>query len=46
MEKIGELTYESEFDVIATGFEPEITYPIQDIEHVDMMYEIAIQFSR
>lgn len=39
-------TYENALDVIATGFEPEDTYLIQDIEHIDLMYEIAIQVAK
>ncbi|MDF1539680.1 MAG: tryptophan--tRNA ligase [Candidatus Thorarchaeota archaeon] len=46
IEKVRELTYENALDVIATGFEPENTYIIQDIEHIDLMYEIAIQVAK
>ncbi len=36
-DKVKELTYDNALDVIAIGFEPENTYIIQDIEHIDLM---------
>ncbi|NHJ13397.1 MAG: tryptophan--tRNA ligase [Candidatus Thorarchaeota archaeon] len=39
-------TYENMLDVIAIGFEPENTFIIQDIEHIDLLYEIAVQVAK
>ncbi|MHA2193449.1 MAG: tryptophan--tRNA ligase [Candidatus Thorarchaeota archaeon] len=39
-------TYENTLDLIALGFEPENTFIIQDIEHIELMYEIAIQVAK
>ncbi|MFX1415903.1 MAG: tryptophan--tRNA ligase, partial [Promethearchaeota archaeon] len=33
-------------DLLALGFEPENTFIIEDIEHIDLLYEIAIQVAK
>ncbi len=44
--KMKQITYDNALDVIAIGFEPENTFIIQDIEHIDLMYELAVQVAK
>jgi tryptophanyl-tRNA synthetase len=46
LDEVKKLAYDNILDVLAVGFEPEDTYVIQDIEHIDMMYEIAVQVAK
>ena len=45
-DEVRRITVENALDVIAVGFEPENTFIIQDIEHIDLMYEIAVQVAK
>ena len=45
-DKMSELTYDNMLDIIAIGFDPEKTFIIQDIEHMDLMYELAVQVAK
>ncbi len=46
LEDVRKFTYENTLDLLALGFEPENTFIIQDIEHIDLMYEIAVQVAK
>ena len=46
IDDVRKYTYENTLDLLALGFEPEDTYIIQDIEHIDMLYEIAVEVAR
>lgn len=46
LDDVKRYTYENTLDLLALGFEPEETYIIQDIEHIDMLYEIAVEVAR
>ncbi|MHA1927377.1 MAG: tryptophan--tRNA ligase, partial [Candidatus Thorarchaeota archaeon] len=46
IEDVRKYTYENTLDLLALGFEPEDTYIIDDIEHIDMLYEIAVEVAR
>ncbi|TFH04620.1 MAG: tryptophan--tRNA ligase [Candidatus Thorarchaeota archaeon] len=46
LDDVKKYTYENTLDLLALGFEPEDTYIIQDIEHIDMLYEIAVEVAR
>ncbi|MFW9890214.1 MAG: tryptophan--tRNA ligase, partial [Candidatus Thorarchaeota archaeon] len=38
--------YENTLDLLALGFEPEDTYIIEDIEHIDLLYEVAVDVAK
>lgn len=46
LDDVKRYTHENTLDLLALGFQPENTYIIQDIEHIDMLYEIAIEVAR
>ncbi|MFW9868476.1 MAG: tryptophan--tRNA ligase [Candidatus Thorarchaeota archaeon] len=46
LEEVQEFTYENILDFIALGFEPENTFVLRDIEHIDMMYELAARVAK
>ena len=46
LDDVKRYTYENTLDLLALGFEPDDTYIIQDIEHIDMLYEIAVEVAR
>jgi tryptophanyl-tRNA synthetase len=46
LDDVRSFTYENTLDLLALGFEPENTFIIQDIEHIDLLYEIAIQVAK
>ncbi|MFQ5832701.1 MAG: tryptophan--tRNA ligase [Candidatus Thorarchaeota archaeon] len=46
LDKVRKFTYENTLDLLALGFEPENTFIIQDIEHIDLLYEIAVQVAK
>jgi tryptophanyl-tRNA synthetase len=43
---VRKFTYDNTLDLLALGFEPKNTYIIQDIEHIDLLYEIAVEVAR
>ncbi|RLI49706.1 MAG: tryptophan--tRNA ligase [Candidatus Thorarchaeota archaeon] len=46
IEEVHKYTYENTVDLLALGFEPENTYVIDDIKHIDLMYEIGIRVAK
>ncbi|MHA2311612.1 MAG: tryptophan--tRNA ligase [Candidatus Thorarchaeota archaeon] len=46
LDDVSRFTYENTLDLLALGFEPENTFIIQDIEHIELLYEIAIQVAK
>ncbi|MHA2602688.1 MAG: tryptophan--tRNA ligase [Candidatus Thorarchaeota archaeon SMTZ1-83] len=46
LDDVRRFTYENTLDLIALGFEPEKTFIIEDIEHIDLLYEIAVQVAK
>ncbi|MFX1332022.1 MAG: tryptophan--tRNA ligase, partial [Promethearchaeota archaeon] len=46
LDDVRRFTYENTLDLLALGFEPENTFIIQDIEHIELMYEIAVQVAK
>ncbi|MFX1368188.1 MAG: tryptophan--tRNA ligase [Promethearchaeota archaeon] len=46
LDDVRKFTFENTLDLIALGFEPENTFIIQDIEHIELLYEIAIQVAK
>ncbi|MHA2302667.1 MAG: tryptophan--tRNA ligase [Candidatus Thorarchaeota archaeon] len=46
LDDVRRFTYENTLDLLALGFEPEDTFIIQDIEHIERMYEIAVQVAK
>jgi len=46
LEDVRRFTYENTLDLLALGFEPDNTFIIQDIEHIELMYEIAVQVAK
>ncbi len=46
LDDVKRFTYENTLDLLALGFEPENTYIIDDIEHIDLLYELAVQVAR
>ncbi|MFX1485325.1 MAG: tryptophan--tRNA ligase [Promethearchaeota archaeon] len=46
LDDVRRFTYENTLDLLALGFEPENTYIIQDLEHIELMYEIAVQVAK
>jgi tryptophanyl-tRNA synthetase len=46
IEQVKEYTYQNALDFLALGFEPEDTFVLQDIEHIDLMYELAAQVAK
>jgi tryptophanyl-tRNA synthetase len=46
LEDVKKYTYDNTLDLLALGFEPENTFIIQDIEHIDLLYEIAVEVAR
>ncbi|MHA2380558.1 MAG: tryptophan--tRNA ligase [Candidatus Thorarchaeota archaeon] len=46
LDDVRRFTYENTLDLLALGFEPENTFIIQDIEHIDLLYEIAVQVAK
>ncbi|MFW9975497.1 MAG: tryptophan--tRNA ligase [Candidatus Thorarchaeota archaeon] len=46
LDDVRKYTYDNTLDLLALGFEPENTYIIQDIEHIDLLYEIAVEVAR
>ncbi|NWF95546.1 MAG: tryptophan--tRNA ligase [Candidatus Thorarchaeota archaeon] len=39
-------TRENAIDLLALGFKPESTYLIDDIRHIDVLYELAVQVAK
>ncbi|MHA1575974.1 MAG: tryptophan--tRNA ligase, partial [Candidatus Thorarchaeota archaeon] len=46
IEDVKKYTHSNALDLLALGFEPEDTFILQDLEHIDMMYEIAAQVAK
>ena len=46
LDDVRKFTYENTLDLLALGFEPENTFIIQDMEHIEIMYEIAVQVAK
>jgi tryptophanyl-tRNA synthetase len=46
LDDVRKFTYDNTIDLLALGFEPENTFVIQDIEHIDLLYEIAVEVAR
>jgi len=46
LDDVRKFTYDNTLDLLALGFQPEDTYVIQDIEHIDLLYEIALDVAR
>ncbi|MHA1905366.1 MAG: tryptophan--tRNA ligase [Candidatus Thorarchaeota archaeon] len=46
LDDVRRFTYENTLDLLALGFEPENTFIIQDIEHIELLYEIAVQVAK
>ncbi|UCE11058.1 MAG: tryptophan--tRNA ligase [Candidatus Thorarchaeota archaeon] len=46
LDQVRKLAYDNILDILAVGFEPEDTYVLQDIEHIDLMYEIAVRVAK
>jgi len=46
LDDVRRFTYENTLDLLALGFEPEKTFIIEDIEHIDLLYEIAVQVAK
>ena len=46
LDDVRKYTYDNTLDLLALGFEPENTYVIQDIEHIDLLYEIAAEVAK
>ncbi len=46
IEQVKQYAYENALDVIAVGFDPERTYLINDLEHIDILYEIGVQVAK
>lgn len=46
LDDVRKFTYDNTLDLLALGFQPEDTYVIQDIEHIDLLYEIALEVAR
>ncbi|MFX1560178.1 MAG: tryptophan--tRNA ligase [Promethearchaeota archaeon] len=46
LDDVRRFTYENTLDLLALGFEPENTFIIQDLEHIELMYEIAVQVAK
>ncbi|MFX1265524.1 MAG: tryptophan--tRNA ligase [Promethearchaeota archaeon] len=46
LDDVRRFTYENTLDLLALGFEPENTFIIEDIEHIDLLYEIAVQVAK
>ncbi|MFW9911068.1 MAG: tryptophan--tRNA ligase [Candidatus Thorarchaeota archaeon] len=46
LDDVRKFTYENTLDLLALGFEPENTFIIQDMEHIELMYEIAVQVAK
>ncbi len=46
IEDVHRYTYDNTLDLLALGFEPENTYIIDDIRHIDLMYEIGIRVAK
>ncbi len=46
LEDVYKYTYENTLDLLALGFEPEDTYIIDDIKHIDLLYEIAVRVAK
>jgi tryptophanyl-tRNA synthetase len=46
LDDVRKFTHDNTLDLLALGFEPENTFIIQDIEHIDLLYEIAVEVAR
>ncbi len=46
IENVHKYTRDNIMDLLALGFEPENTYIIDDIKHIDLMYEIGIRVAK
>jgi tryptophanyl-tRNA synthetase len=46
LDDVRKFTYENTLDLLALGFEPENTFIIQDMEHIELMYEIAVKVAK
>ena len=46
LDDVRKFTYDNTLDLLALGFQPEDTYIIQDIEHIDLLYEIAVEVAK
>ncbi len=46
LDDVRRFTYENTLDLLALGFEPENTFIIEDIEHIDLLYEIAVRVAK
>ncbi len=46
IEDVKKYTHSNALDLLALGFDPKDTFLLQDLEHIDMMYEIAAQVAK
>ncbi len=46
IEDVHKYTFSNALDIIALGFEPENTYLIDDIKHMDLLYELAVRVAK
>lgn len=46
IEDVHRYTYENSLDLLALGFEPETTFLINDIKHIDLLYELGVQVAK
>ena len=46
IEDVHRFTYENSLDLLALGFKPENTFLINDIKHIDLLYELGVQVAK
>ncbi|MFW9862129.1 MAG: tryptophan--tRNA ligase [Candidatus Thorarchaeota archaeon] len=46
IDDVKHFAYENTLDLLALGFEPEDTYIIEDIGHIDLLYEVAVDVAK
>ncbi len=46
IEDVYHFTRENALDILALGFRPENTYLIDDIRHIDLLYELAVKVAK
>jgi tryptophanyl-tRNA synthetase len=46
LENVYHFTRENAIDLLALGFEPENTFLVDDIKHIDILYELAVRIAK
>ncbi len=46
IEEVHRFTRDNAIDILALGFKPENTYLIDDIRHIDLLYELAVMVAK